>query len=74
MNDTLRGPDLTKGVALSSVADGAMLLGHAHAGWYPASAARGAVLRHAAQDVADLARRLPRPLSALIRSAIVGAA
>src|SRR5579864_2667574 len=30
MNDTLRGPDLTKGVALSSVADGAMLLGHAH--------------------------------------------
>ena len=30
MNDTLSGPDLTKGVALSSVADGAMLLGHAH--------------------------------------------
>jgi nitrite reductase/ring-hydroxylating ferredoxin subunit len=30
MNDTLRGPDLTTGVALSSVADGAMLLGHAH--------------------------------------------
>ena len=30
MNDTLSGPDLTKGVALSAVADGAMLLGHAH--------------------------------------------
>ena len=30
MKDTLSGPDLTKGVALSSVADGAMLLGHAH--------------------------------------------
>ena len=30
MNDTLSGPDLTKGVALSTVADGAMLLGHAH--------------------------------------------
>jgi apoptosis-inducing factor 3 len=30
MTDTLSGPDLTKGVALSSVADGAMLLGHAH--------------------------------------------
>jgi len=27
---TLRGPDLTKGVALSTVADGTMLLGHAH--------------------------------------------
>ena len=27
---TLPGPDLTKGVALSRVADGAMLLGHAH--------------------------------------------
>jgi nitrite reductase/ring-hydroxylating ferredoxin subunit len=24
------GPDLTKGIALSKVADGAMLLGHAH--------------------------------------------
>ncbi|HEX7409935.1 MAG TPA: hypothetical protein VF515_20135 [Candidatus Binatia bacterium] len=33
MNETkgkLSGPDLTKGVALSKVADGAMLLGHAH--------------------------------------------
>jgi NADPH-dependent 2,4-dienoyl-CoA reductase/sulfur reductase-like enzyme/nitrite reductase/ring-hydroxylating ferredoxin subunit len=33
MNDTtktLSGPDLTQGVALSNVADGAMLLGHAH--------------------------------------------
>jgi apoptosis-inducing factor 3 len=33
MNDTknnLSGPDLAKGVALSTVADGAMLLGHAH--------------------------------------------
>ena len=30
MNDTLSGPDLTKGVALSNIADGAMLLGHAH--------------------------------------------
>src|SRR5579872_6501714 len=30
MKDTLSGPDLTKGVALSSVAEGAMLLGHAH--------------------------------------------
>ena len=33
MNDTtktLSGPDLTQGVALSKVADGAMLLGHAH--------------------------------------------
>jgi NADPH-dependent 2,4-dienoyl-CoA reductase/sulfur reductase-like enzyme/nitrite reductase/ring-hydroxylating ferredoxin subunit len=30
MKDTLSGPDLTKGVALSSVADGAMLIGHAH--------------------------------------------
>jgi len=33
MNDThttLSGPDLVEGVALSSVADGAMLLGHAH--------------------------------------------
>jgi len=30
MNDTLSGPDLTKGVALASIADGAMLLGHAH--------------------------------------------
>src|SRR5450756_1812671 len=30
MNDTLSGPDLTKGVALSALADGAMLLGHAH--------------------------------------------
>ena len=29
MKDTLSGPDLTKGVALSSVAEGAMLLGHA---------------------------------------------
>jgi NADPH-dependent 2,4-dienoyl-CoA reductase/sulfur reductase-like enzyme/nitrite reductase/ring-hydroxylating ferredoxin subunit len=28
--DTLSGPDLTKGVALSSVADGAKLLAHAH--------------------------------------------
>jgi apoptosis-inducing factor 3 len=33
MNDTnkaLRGPDLVEGLALSSIADGAMLLGHAH--------------------------------------------
>jgi apoptosis-inducing factor 3 len=30
MNDTLTGPDLTKGVALSTIADGIMLLGHAH--------------------------------------------
>ena len=30
MNDTLTGPDLTKGVALSTIADGTMLLGHAH--------------------------------------------
>jgi NADPH-dependent 2,4-dienoyl-CoA reductase/sulfur reductase-like enzyme/nitrite reductase/ring-hydroxylating ferredoxin subunit len=30
MKDTLSGPDLTKGVALSALADGAMLLGHAH--------------------------------------------
>ena len=30
MNDTLSGPDLTKGVALSAIGDGAMLLGHAH--------------------------------------------
>ena len=33
MSDTakaLDGPDLTKGVALSAIADGAMLLGHAH--------------------------------------------
>jgi nitrite reductase/ring-hydroxylating ferredoxin subunit len=33
MNDTtktLSGPDLTQGVALSNVADGAILLGHAH--------------------------------------------
>ncbi|HEX7547217.1 MAG TPA: FAD-dependent oxidoreductase [Gemmatimonadaceae bacterium] len=29
MNDTLAGPDLTKGVAVSTIADGAMLLGHA---------------------------------------------
>src|SRR5450759_5139943 len=30
MKDTLSGPDLTKGVALSALVDGAMLLGHAH--------------------------------------------
>src|SRR5512140_2617658 len=30
MNDALSGPDLAKGVALSIIADGAMLLGHAH--------------------------------------------
>ena len=33
MSDTakaLDGPDLTKGVALSTIADGTMLLGHAH--------------------------------------------
>jgi apoptosis-inducing factor 3 len=33
MNETKRklsGPDLAKGVALSTVADGAVLLGHAH--------------------------------------------
>jgi NADPH-dependent 2,4-dienoyl-CoA reductase/sulfur reductase-like enzyme/nitrite reductase/ring-hydroxylating ferredoxin subunit len=30
MNSTLSGPDLTKGVAISTIADGAMLLGHAH--------------------------------------------
>ena len=30
MNDALSGPDLTNGVALSIIADGAMLLGHAH--------------------------------------------
>lgn len=30
MNDTLSGPDLTKGVALSTIADGTMLLGHAY--------------------------------------------
>jgi NADPH-dependent 2,4-dienoyl-CoA reductase/sulfur reductase-like enzyme/nitrite reductase/ring-hydroxylating ferredoxin subunit len=30
MNDTASGPDLTKGIALSAIADGAMLLGHAH--------------------------------------------
>src|SRR5579863_4851902 len=33
MSDTTKtfsGPDLTKGIALSDVADGAMLLGHAH--------------------------------------------
>jgi NADPH-dependent 2,4-dienoyl-CoA reductase/sulfur reductase-like enzyme/nitrite reductase/ring-hydroxylating ferredoxin subunit len=29
MTDTLAGPDLTKGVAASTIADGAMLLGHA---------------------------------------------
>ena len=30
MNDALSGPDLTNGVALSIIADGTMLLGHAH--------------------------------------------
>ena len=30
MNDTLAGPDLTKGVAAATIADGAMLVGHAH--------------------------------------------
>ena len=29
MNDTLKGPDLTKGVAVSAIADGSMLAGHA---------------------------------------------
>src|ERR1019366_6079592 len=29
MNDTLSGPDLTKGVAVSAIADGSMLTGHA---------------------------------------------
>lgn len=30
MTDTLSGPDLTKGIALSTITDGVMLLGHAH--------------------------------------------
>ncbi len=30
MTDTLSGPDLTKGTALSTIVDGAMVLGHAH--------------------------------------------
>ena len=30
MNNTLSGPDLTRGITLSTIADGAMLLGHAH--------------------------------------------
>jgi apoptosis-inducing factor 3 len=30
MNNALTGPDLTEGIALSTIADGAMLLGHAH--------------------------------------------
>lgn len=30
MNDSLAGPDLTEGVAVSTIADGAKLLGHAH--------------------------------------------
>jgi hypothetical protein len=29
MNDTLTGPDLTKGFAISAIADGSMILGHA---------------------------------------------
>ena len=30
MTDNLSGPDLTKGISVSSIADGAMLAGHAH--------------------------------------------
>jgi apoptosis-inducing factor 3 len=59
MTDTLSGPDLTQGVALSAVADGAMLLGHAQG--EPALLARrgdelfaiGAICTHYGAPLAD---------------------
>src|SRR5450759_2456307 len=59
MTDMLSGPDLTKGVSLSTIADGGMLLGHAHG--EPALLARrgnelfviGAICTHYGAPLAD---------------------
>ncbi len=52
MSDELDGPDLTAGLALADIADGAMVKGHAH----------GEAARGFAQKLAALARTADKPL------------
>jgi len=70
-NKTLSGPDLVEGLALSSIADGAMLLGHAHG--EPALLARQAMTcSRSAPSVPIMERRLSKACSPRRRFAARG--